>query len=88
LGGEERIRIYGLQPVGFSALNVLTEDLDPGMTKKQQHPTDVKIQDFVTVHIDLAQRGVGGDNSWGALPHTEYRLTEDRYRYGFVLQLD
>lgn len=79
--------IEGSQPLSFSALNVLTEDLDPGLTKKQQHPTDIKYRDFVTLHIDLAQRGLGGDNSWGALPHEPYRLLGDRYEYSYVIKL-
>jgi beta-galactosidase len=30
--------------------------------------------------------GVGGDNSWGALTHPQYRLTEDAYTYSFIIQ--
>ncbi|RSK45369.1 glycoside hydrolase family 2 TIM barrel-domain containing protein [Hymenobacter rigui] len=75
------------QPLSFSALPVRTEDLDPGLSKKQQHPTDIKLRDQTTLHIDLAQRGVGGDNSWGALPHDAYRLTAKQYRYSYTLRL-
>ena len=33
------------------------------------------------------QRGVGGDNSWGARPHPQYTLPGDRhYEYSFVLR--
>ena len=79
--------IAGEQALGFSALNVMTEDLDPGLTKKQQHPQDIKIRNHVTLQIDLTQRGVGGDNSWGALPHDQYRLLDKHYEYGYVLKL-
>ncbi|HET8855755.1 MAG TPA: glycoside hydrolase family 2 TIM barrel-domain containing protein [Salinimicrobium sp.] len=78
--------IEGKQPLSFSALNVLTEDLDPGLTKKQQHPTDIKYRDFVSLQVDLAQRGLGGDNSWGALPHDQYRLLDDKYSYSYVIK--
>lgn len=81
------ILIEGKQPLSVSALNVLTEDLDPGLTKKQQHPTDIKYRNFVCLQIDLAQRGLGGDNSWGALPHPQYRLTDDQYSYSYVMSL-
>lgn len=81
------IRIEGLQPLGFSALHVSTEDLDPGLTKKQQHQTDVKQRENVYLHIDLKQRGVGGDNSWGALPHDPYRLLEKKYSYSYIIRL-
>ncbi len=77
--------IHGLQPFNFSALNLKTEDLDPGLTKKQQHPTDLRYSDLVTLHIDLAQRGVGGDNSWGAMPHECYRLEANTYNYSYIL---
>ena len=80
------LMIEGMQPVSFSALNVLTEDLDPGLTKKQQHPTDVRYRDFVALHVDLAQRGLGGDNSWGTLPHDPYRLLGDKYSYSYVIK--
>lgn len=81
------IRIEGLEPVCFSAFNMTDEDLDPGLTKKQQHPTDIKMRGNITLHIDHKQRGVGGDDSWGALPHNEYRLMEKQYTYSYVLSL-
>ena len=81
------IKIEGLQPICFSATDIATEDLDPGLTKKQQHPTDVKKRNMVFLQIDLNQRGVGGDNSWGALPHEPYRLLDKKYTYSYVLKL-
>jgi beta-galactosidase len=62
--------IEGVQPISFSLLPFKTEDLDPGLSKKQQHPTDIKIRDENTLQIDLKQRGLGGDDSWG-LYHTK-----------------
>ncbi len=81
------IEVTGMQPIGFSALNNLSEDFDPGFTKKQQHPTDVKVRNEVYLNIDLKQRGVGGDNSWGKLPHDPYRLLEKKYSYSYILKL-
>jgi len=81
------IKIEGLQPLGFSALNVSAEDLDPGLTKKQQHTNDIFPREHIFLHVDLLQRGVGGDNSWGALPHDPYRLRAGTYRYGYVVSL-
>ena len=75
------------QPLCFSALPYRTEDLDPGLSKKQQHPTDLKAHGQTWLHLDLAQRGVGGDNSWGALPHDQYRLLAKQYRYSYTLRL-
>jgi beta-galactosidase len=83
----EGIRIDGLQPISFSALNIKTEDMDPGLTKKQQHPTDLRYSKDITLHIDLGQRGVGGDNSWGAYPHEQYLLKGDQYTYTYIISL-
>ena len=81
------LMIQGLQPIGFSALNYSAEQMDPGLTKKQQHPTDIRSQNTVFLHIDLKQRGLGGDNSWGMLPHDEYRLLDKKYSYTFRMNL-
>lgn len=80
------IKITGVQPICFSALPYTTEDLDPGVTKKQQHPSDLHERKFMSVHIDLNQRGVGGDNSWGAYPHAPYLLTKNKYTYSYIIE--
>ena len=81
------IKIKGGQPIGFSALNVSTESLDAGLTKKQRHTSDIQPENKVFLQIDYKQRGVGGDNSWGALPHKKYRLLDDVYSYNYTIQL-
>ena len=80
------IRIEGLQPLSVSAMPYRSEDLDPGFTKKQMHYSDIEPRREVVVHVDLVQRGVGGDNAWGAQPHDPYRLTADSYSYGYVIR--
>lgn len=80
------IQIDGLQPLGVSALHNYPEDFDPGLTKKYRHINDITPRNEVVVCIDLAQRGVGGDNSWGALPHAQYQLKDKEYSYGFVIK--
>ena len=81
----EGIRIEGLQPLGVSALHYLPEDFDPGFTKKQQHINDINPRKEVILHVDLNQRGVGGEDSWGRLPHEKYLLKAESYAYGFVI---
>ncbi len=81
------IQINGLQPLGFSALNFSTESLDAGSSKQQRHTTDIHPEDKVYLHVDYKQRGVGGDTSWGALPHEKYRLLANNYEYGYTIQL-
>jgi beta-galactosidase len=82
---HQGVRITGLQPICFTALPYLTEDLDPGLTKKNQHPADLNERNFISLQVDLIQRGVGGDNSWGAYPHRPYLLLDKQYSYGYVI---
>ena len=81
------LQVEGVQPICFSATNNKSEDLDPGLSKKQQHWIDIKPRSEVYLNIDLKQRGVGGDNSWGALPHQQYRMLDKKYSYSYVLRL-
>jgi beta-galactosidase len=81
------VMIQGLQPISFSALHNYTEDFDPGMTKKNQHIADIVERNYTVLHIDLKQRGVGGDNSWGAQPHEEYKLLDKQYTYSYTIKL-
>jgi beta-galactosidase len=80
------ISVEGTQPLCFSAMSQLTEDFDEGVTKKNRHTTDIVKRPFVTLHVDLAQRGVGGDTSWGAETHEAYRLKAKKYTYGFTVR--
>ncbi|MDR3218932.1 MAG: hypothetical protein LBU22_08155 [Dysgonamonadaceae bacterium] len=33
------------------------------------------------------QRGLGGDDSWGRLPHEPYRLLNDAYEYAYEISI-
>lgn len=81
------LKVSGLQPLSVSALHVSPEDLDPGLTKKQQHASDIVFRKEVVLCVDLAQRGLGGDDSWGATPQEQYRLYPKGkiFKYGYVL---
>lgn len=81
------LMIEGMQPLGITATNHMEEDLDPGLTKKQQHQTNLPPRNGVYLSVDLKQRGLGGDTSWGALPHDQYRLLDKQYTYTYLLRL-
>lgn len=83
------LKIEGLQPIGFSALNISTEDLDPGKNKAQRHPSDLNLnsKEAVYLHVDYKQRGLGGDDSWGRPPHDPYRLLDKKYSYSYIISL-
>lgn len=72
-------------PICFNARYNLDEDLDPGLTKKQQHPVDVDPRRALYVNIDYKQKGLGGDNSWGAQPLEKHRLQDKVYEYSYVI---
>ncbi|RYY54063.1 MAG: DUF4981 domain-containing protein [Chitinophagaceae bacterium] len=78
-------RFRGSQPICFSAIDHSPESLDPGGTKKQQHPTNLPPEKNIYLSVDLAQRGVGGDNSWGAQPHDPFRLLAKKYSYSYTI---
>jgi beta-galactosidase len=81
----------GLLAVGrplleVSAMNVLQDDLDEGLEKVNRHPYMVPRRPFTEVRLDWHQMGVGGDNSWGALTHPEYRLPVQTYEWSLRLR--
>ncbi len=81
------LRIEGAQPLNVTALDVQISDLDPGTSKHQLHNSDVHHSGWRTyLNVDLLQRGLGGDNSWGARPHEPYQLKEKAYSYTFTLE--
>ncbi|HPS12500.1 MAG TPA: glycoside hydrolase family 2 TIM barrel-domain containing protein, partial [Prolixibacteraceae bacterium] len=73
-------------PICFNARNNFDDDMDPGLTKKQQHPIDVHKRNILCVNIDYAQMGVGGNDSWGAYPMDQYRLLDKKYSYSFLIR--
>lgn len=81
---------YGLLAVAmpyleFSALPYTPEDLTQEK-RGDKHPADIAKRDFVALNLDYGQMGVGGDDSWGALPHPEYQLRLRDYVYKFRLR--
>jgi beta-galactosidase len=76
--------VVGEPLLSVTALPFPYADLDyvPGSRK---HGADLEPKDVVTLNIDYAQMGVGGDNAWGFWPLDEYRLPLQRYAYSFRL---
>ena len=74
------------QSLNFTARHNLDEDFDPGLTKKQQHISDIDRRDIVALNVDLQQRGLGGDTSWGAQPMDQYRLLDKKYSYSYIIR--
>ena len=73
-------------PIGFNALHYTTSELDEGTRKILKTPLDAQKGSFVELHIDHKQMGLGGDDSWGAMPHDKYLLDPNQaYRFSFSL---
>jgi beta-galactosidase len=64
-----------------NALHYGTEDLNAG-----KHAFQLPHCDYTVLNLDLAQMGVGGDDSWGAWPHREFLIPCRDYRYSFSLR--
>ncbi len=71
--------------LGFNARHQYDSDFDAGDKKSQTHMSDIKRRPLVSVNIDHSQMGVGGDTSWGALPHPQYRLAPQDYEYSYLI---
>jgi beta-galactosidase len=75
----------GLPWFDFSALPYTADDLTQDF-RGQKHPYEIEARDFVCLNLDYGQMGVGGDDSWGAREHPQYRLTAGRYAYSFRIR--
>lgn len=84
--GEE-IRITGNQPIAFNASHYKVEDLDCGITKKQQHWSDILPRKQTILYVDLFQRGVAGLDSWHSNPLEEYRHHAKEYEYSYTISV-
>jgi beta-galactosidase len=92
----EGLMFVGEPLINATAHHLIMEDLESpertdgrhraGEKPVNRHTTDVEFRDLTSVNIDYKQMGVGGDDSWGAVTHPEYRLTGDAYSYSFVIR--
>ncbi len=87
--------VSGSPLICFAALRNVHDDFEsPGRLSQYRkdaktantHTNDVKPRDFVNLNIDYGQMGVGGDDSWGAEIHPEYRLLDRKYEYSFRMR--
>jgi beta-galactosidase len=87
--------ISGDPLICFAALKNIHDDFEsPGKLSRfredaksaNTHTNDIKPRELVNLNVDLGQMGVGGDNSWGAEIHPEYRLLDRQYEYTFRMR--
>jgi beta-galactosidase len=76
----------GLLIIGEPLLNVSAWDYTMEELEKAEHIHELPRGRTVVLNIDYQQMGVGGDDSWGARTHEEYRLPAKKYSYSFRLK--
>jgi beta-galactosidase len=83
LSGEAGVGLLAVADsvIQFSALRFDDADFDEGNQPTHRHVWDLTRKNHVTLDLDFAQMGVGGDTSWGARPHPEYRIPAAPYSY-------
>jgi beta-galactosidase len=70
------------QPLlGVNALHHTAADMD-----QAGHHHQMPARAETWLNLDWKQMGLGGDDSWGALPLPQYRLKAAPYRYRFALK--
>lgn len=77
----------GKAPLSTGILHFDMKHLDFDKDAKENvHGGSMQNEDLIWWNIDLQQMGVGGDNSWGAQTHPQYRLPYKDYQYAFTLR--
>lgn len=80
-GSGTGLLAIGMPLLSVNALPYTTADLEG-----PKHPHELRRHDFVTLNIDARQMGVGGDNSWGRVPHEEFLIQPLAQNYYFRLR--
>ena len=82
------LQLWSVTPFSASALPFSLEDLDTHVhsleLKAKAHENE-RSRGTTYVHMDLAQMGVGGINSWGTWPLQDYLLPAKPYEFMFTL---
>lgn len=82
------ILAIGEPRLSANAMHFTTEDLFVEKDKDNVYPYQLPARDTVTLNLDWHQRGLGGDNSWGTLPHSPYRILPTRpLSYSYRIKL-
>ena len=83
--GDIGIMIKGSPVFDGSIHQYPYEDLDHVPHGQKHGKLDLHPKDQIDWLIDYKQMGVGGDNSWGATPHSQYLLNSSPISFSFTL---
>ena len=70
---------------GQSLLNVSAWPYSQSDLAEAEHTNTLPERDYITVNIDLKQRGLGSINSWGAKPMPQYQIQPQNVEYEFKI---
>ena len=75
------LMVTGLPLIEVSVHHYTTEDLD-----RAKHTHELTHREFITLNVDGMMMGLGGDNSWGARPHEEFRIGAEPRSFRFRIR--
>ena len=81
-------KVEGTEPAEYfyaSALHFDTEELDDGEKKDQRHSCQLKKSKYTNLFLDGEHYGVGGEDSWGAMPLQQYRVHYGSRSFSFSI---
>ncbi len=78
------LMIHGLPVFEFSALNYSKETLSR-QSENTRHITDMVKSDEIYLTLNHKQKGVGGDDSWGAKTHAKYSIPAKSMHFEFFV---
>lgn len=82
------LKFIGEPQFDFTAHHNTIADFDYPKIGPNRHASDIVPRPLTEITLDLRQRGVGGDNTWGATPYPPYRLLpEVEQTYELTLRL-
>lgn len=70
------------------ALNINASSYSEANLFKARDGSQLEKSDVVTLHIDLSQMGLGGDDSWFPRVERPYRLDRKKYQYKYQLKIN
>jgi beta-galactosidase len=82
---------YGLRfsagiPFEFTVQRYRPGDIAQETRSSGLHSVDVPTRDMTGINLDLFQMGVGGNDSWGAMPIEKYRYPAKAYTFEFRIE--
>ena len=83
-----KLTVTATVPFSASALHYRQETLDEGLRKHQTHSGELTEEKLTTVSIDLAQMGLGCEDSWGRTARPEYLLPYQDREFTFTLKAE